>query len=403
MAALAAVLAAAVGHVRVLRAHPHRPLRRGVRQRRHPRRERRGPPGGVGLLLVGRLADGERGRGEPAERHAGRDIRLPGERGDRGREREFLQRLRCLPEGNRPRRRLHRDRRGDPGRLDHHPAVREEHPSLAGTDGHPQGPRIRDRAEAEQSEVQAGDSAGLSQHQLVRAWFVRHSGSRVHVLRNPRLETRPQPVGPARGPAQGRRGVRSGAQRGQSQAGRGALGVDSGPAGRNGRPEQGETRPVPHLPRAEEARQADQPGGPDRLSPRHRQQIHQGANRPHRQGNRPRRLPHSHDLRQEEGPGTDEGRRAGPQEEHRPEEAGQDRYVRGSGRRIGTPRGRGRRRRVRRFRRGQALHQQRGHVRGAGGFGVQALRAGSGSGPPGPEARRLPPCRSGTHSCRPWI
>ena len=93
-------------------------------------------------------------------------------------------------------------RQGHPGRLHHHPAVRQELLPRPGTDRHPQGQGVLHLDQARPRGEQGRHPRGLPQHQLLRPQRLRHPGRRPGLLRQERPDTRPRPGRLPRRPAQ---------------------------------------------------------------------------------------------------------------------------------------------------------------------------------------------------------
>ena len=108
----------------------------------------------------------------------------------RRREQDLLQGLRRRLQGHRPRPAQHAVRQGQAGRLDDHPAVRQELLPEPGPDRHPQAQGAGHLAQGGPQEVQGRDPRGLHQHQLLRPRRLRHPGRRPGLLRRRRREAR---------------------------------------------------------------------------------------------------------------------------------------------------------------------------------------------------------------------
>ena len=162
----------------------HRVLR--LPQHRDPRRQQ-GLPGAVQLRLLlrrqGQRQDRSLRGAEPAVDPAGRHPA-----GDAGRRHRrggphLLQQQGHRPPGDRPGRVLQRPGQLHPGRLDDHPAVRQDPLPQPGTDAVPQGQGGVPLPEGAAAAVQVGDPRGLPEHHLLRSWRVRRAGRGQRLLR----------------------------------------------------------------------------------------------------------------------------------------------------------------------------------------------------------------------------
>ncbi len=160
----------------------HRVLR--LPQHRDPRRQQ-GLPGAVQLRLLLRRQGQDRSlRGaepavDPAGRHPAGDA---GRRHRRGGP-HLLQQQGHRPPGDRPGRVLQRPGQLHPGRLDDHPAVRQDPLPQPGTDAVPQGQGGVPLPEGAAAAVQVGDPRGLPEHHLLRSRRVRRAGRGQRLLR----------------------------------------------------------------------------------------------------------------------------------------------------------------------------------------------------------------------------
>ncbi|CAK7285010.1 hypothetical protein SGPA1_30883 [Streptomyces misionensis JCM 4497] len=303
-----------------------RPARRlpgdGVRGHRHTHRpEHLRDPAGQRLLLVRRHPDGPHrmgaAPGDAAEGHPpGRPLG-----GTRGGERDLLLGPRHLREGHQPGAVPHRGRGGHPGRLHHHPAVRQERLPQPEPDGQPQVHRGDDLPQARQQDEQGQDPRGLPQHQLVRPRHLRHPARRPGLLRQGRQRTQRLRGRDARRAAQGRRAVRPHPEQGQPPAGRGALVLDPRPHGQDPQAVAAGARQVHDVPRAAEGQPAVQHRRAERLPGGAGVPVRQEGRPPDRPAVRPGRLPDLHHLRPQAGERAHRRRHQGP----RAGEAGQPR------------------------------------------------------------------------------
>ena len=125
---------------------------------------------------------------------------------------------------------------GRPGRLDDHPAVRQERARRPGrADGVPEAPRGRPRLPPHAQVVEGADPPQLPQHDLLRQRRVRHRGGRAHVLPGepPRVRRAARrqlrlPARAARGGAAGRHGRVSQRLRPDREPGGGARAAQPG-------------------------------------------------------------------------------------------------------------------------------------------------------------------------------
>nr|WP_284291244.1 transglycosylase domain-containing protein [Angustibacter aerolatus] len=122
-------------------------------------------------------------------------------------------------------------RRLDAGRLDDHPAVREELLPHGRPHREPQGPRVRHLAEDRAAGVEGRHPAELPEHHLLRSRLVRRADREPGVLRRRRLEGDAQPERAARRRHPLARAVRPG--RREAAGGR-AVGLRARRHGRRG-------------------------------------------------------------------------------------------------------------------------------------------------------------------------
>ncbi|CAG6397686.1 hypothetical protein SCOCK_60019 [Actinacidiphila cocklensis] len=336
---------------------------------RRPQRLRH--PAGQRLLLGRRHRDGQGRPGRPAVDAAGPHPHGRPVGGARRRERLLLLRLRHLAQGHRPGGDRHGHRRGHPGRLHHHPAVREERLPQPEPDAVAQGHRDVHRGQAGPQDEQAADPRRLPQHQLVRPRRLRGAARRQGLLRQGRLAAERERGRLPRHPAQGRRALRPRGQPGQPPACGGALEVGAGPDGDDRQDVGRRTRHLHRLPRAEAAAAARWAQRADRLPGGHRPGVRLRAQRHLRRGVRPRRLPDLHHLRAPPGAGAGHRGHAatggtGPGTAgRRPRRAGRRRLGRHRRPHPGP---------LRRTRLRQAGLRRRQHRDRAGGYGVRAAR-----------------------------
>ena len=164
-----------------------RGLRLRVRRHRHPEPQRGLRDPDDDRLLRRREDRARPVRGAEPHQHlaVGGAAARPG-RGDRRGGPHLLHQQGHRPEGHPARRLQQRARQRDPGRVDDHPAVRQDLLPLLGPHHHPQGEGGVPVAEAPAHAVQERDPAGLPQHHLLRPRGLRHPGRRPGLLRQGR-------------------------------------------------------------------------------------------------------------------------------------------------------------------------------------------------------------------------
>ena len=180
----------------------HGPPRHGDRHRglplplREHRRARSQPrlPDADDVRLLRRRQQGDRPlrRAEPRVDPALAGAAARAGRGDRRGGPHVLHQQGHRPEGHHPGRLLQRLRQLHPGRLDHHPAVREGALPQPGAHAHAQDQGGVRLPEDPAAAVQAQHPRGLPQHHLLRPRRVRHRGCGAGLLRQAR-------EGPVRG------------------------------------------------------------------------------------------------------------------------------------------------------------------------------------------------------------
>ena len=125
-------------------------------------------------------------RAEPHHRPARPGARPRPEGGARRRGPVLLREPRHLADRHRPGLLEQPARRRHPGRVDDHPAVREERLPDAGADVHAQGQGVLHRGEARPPRRQGQDPRGLPEHHLLRPRRLRHRDGRADLLRQGR-------------------------------------------------------------------------------------------------------------------------------------------------------------------------------------------------------------------------
>ena len=138
--------------------------------------------------VLRRQRDGPHRHGEPGDRHARPGAQAGAVRRARRRGPQLLQRARRLDHRHDPRRAQRSHRRRHPGRLGHHPAVREERLPEQRAHAEPQAQRACHRGEAQPRLLQGPDPRVLPQHCLLRPRHVRHRGRVACVFRQERQQ-----------------------------------------------------------------------------------------------------------------------------------------------------------------------------------------------------------------------
>ena len=139
----------------------------------------------------GKTEIGRFGEPEPHQRHPRPGARARPAGGARGRGPLVLREQRHLAHGHRPRVLEQPHGRLDPGRLDDHPAVREERLPDAGAHLHAQGQGVLHRGQARPARRQGQDPRGLPQHHLLRPRRLRHPDRVAGLLRQGRRASSP--------------------------------------------------------------------------------------------------------------------------------------------------------------------------------------------------------------------
>ncbi|CAM5430714.1 hypothetical protein SALBM135S_10171 [Streptomyces alboniger] len=296
----------------------------------------------------------------------------------RGREQVLLQGPGRRLQGHGTRADQHRDRQGEAGWLDDHPAVREELLPRPGPDRQPQAEGTGDLAQGGPREEQGRHPRGVHQHQLLRPRRLRHPGRRPGLLRRRRQ-------GPERAAGRLPRGAAPGAEpvrldvrdADRQEAGQAALELRARQHGRRGlaRLRRAGGDDVP------EARAAEGGARPRRADRVHREGGRRGRRQPARRAGHVQvrgggplqggRLHRHAEHRPREAEAAREGRRGEAGRQARPREEQGGRPGPG-GRRVRRPEDRQGPRHVRRRGLREALHQQRHPPRLPVGLHLQA-------------------------------